>query len=94
MDSASVKRLSLKYAEYVESHKPNLHDLAYTLLSRRSVFNESIYFTASTPEEVTTKLRSATSESCASSGIAINKVIFLFTGQGSQWYLQISLQRW
>lgn len=77
--------MSLEYAEYIEYNLPNLQNLPYTLLSRRSTFKNSKVFTASTAREVPEKLRCDTSIVLAKSSEGMKNIIFLFTGQGAQW---------
>ncbi|KAI9718693.1 MAG: Type I Iterative PKS [Candelaria pacifica] len=84
-DRESLRRLSLKYADYVESKKPNLDDLAHTLLSRRSTLKYSLFLTASTYEVLLYKLRDQTLKTYTKGTGDVKKVAFLFTGQGAQW---------
>lgn len=87
-DYFALRRLSLKYADYVERHKPDLHDLAHTLVSRRSKLDRSIFFPASNVEEVVQRLRAEGPKIYTKSHEPIKDFVFLFTGQGAQWYLQ------
>ena len=84
-DPCALKRLSRKYADYVETKLPNLHDLAYTLLSRRSNLNSSLFFTASTHGELVDKLRADDLKIRESGKPFEMNVVFIFTGQGAQW---------
>ncbi|KAI9818135.1 MAG: Type I Iterative PKS [Pycnora praestabilis] len=84
-DDSALKRLSSKYGEYVEKHKPNLHDLSYTLLSRRSNLNRSMFFTASNHEETIMKLKADAPTTYSKSLTPVKEIAFLFTGQGAQW---------
>ena len=81
----ALGRLLLKYADYVETRRPNLGDLAYTLLSRRSNLRDSVLFTASSHEELIRHLRADSPRIYATISKSMKKVIFLFTGQGAQW---------
>ena len=84
-DESALKRLSSKYAEYVEKERPGLYDLAYTLLSRRSRLTKSIFFTASTRNEVIESLRAEVPKISTKGSEPVGEVVFLFTGQGAQW---------
>lgn len=84
-DEPSLKRLSLKYAKYVEAEKPSLYDLAYTLLSRRSRLMKSTFFTATTSEEVIQCLRAEIPKIFTKRSEPVGEVVFIFTGQGAQW---------
>lgn len=88
----SLQKLAAEYARYVDDHSPNLGDMSYTLLTRRSTFSKTLYFTASSSEELSTKLtRFAVGEGQPLSGgrLSSPKVLFIFTGQGAQWYAVI-----
>ena len=84
-DEDSLKRLSLKYADYVEQHKPNIRDLAHTLLARRSTLKYSRYFVARNYYEAIDSLRAEAYRVHRKGSEGIKKVVFLFTGQGAQW---------
>ena len=81
----ALGRLLLKYADYVETRRPNLGDLAYTLLCRRSNLRDLAFFTASSHEEFVRKLRAGSPRIYATVNEPVKKAIFLFTGQGAQW---------
>ena len=83
-DVSAVRRLSLSYAAFVEKHRPNLYDLAYTTLSRRSNLNEIRFFTAKTHEEVIQSLRAESLQTHTREYGPIKGAVFLFTGQGVQ----------
>ncbi|XMA13947.1 hypothetical protein WAI453_006738 [Rhynchosporium graminicola] len=76
-----------------KSPEVNLNDLAWTLLSRRSVFSHKISFTAQTTTELQAKLddeleHRADGTSRAISSRPINtpkRILGIFTGQGAQW---------
>lgn len=84
-DDLSLKQMSLRFAEYVETSKPVLRDLAHTMLGRRSTLRKSIFFTASTHEEVVAALRSDDHSVHAKPNETRKDLIFMFTGQGAQW---------
>ena len=85
-DEQSLKALSEDYANYIERTKPDIHDLAHTLLSRRSILRKSFFLTAKSLDEVIVKLRSPSNiQTKGSEGST--KVLFVFTGQGAQWYV-------
>ncbi len=84
-DEASLRRLSLKYADYAEQHKPDLRDLAHTLLARRSTLKHSTFFVAQSHSEVVDILRAETYRVHKKGAECAKKVAFVFTGQGAQW---------
>ena len=83
-DQGSLVGLSLRYAKYLETRKPNILDLAYTLLSRRSTLRQSRFVTASTLDELITKLKAQPSSMLTKTNGRIEKTVFVFTGQGAQ----------
>ena len=84
-DEISLRKLSLRYADYVEQHKPNLHDLAYTLLARRSTLKCSAFLVAQNSCQLINKLRVETYQIHQKGPTYTKKVAFLITGQGAQW---------
>ena len=84
-EDASLRALSLEYAKYIEERRPCLQDLAYTLLSRRSTLRKSMYFTATSIEEVVNSLKSESHKVHTKSSGGVRQTLFLFTGQGAQW---------
>ena len=88
-DELSLRTLCGKYADYVEKMSPNIYDFAHTLLCRRSTLRKSIYFTAKTLEEVTSNLRSPSQIVHAKDSEHDQEILFLFTGQGAQWYFSL-----
>ncbi len=86
-DEPALRRISSKYADYVESKRPDLCDLAYTLLSRRSTLKRSLFLTASTHESLNRKLRDENWKIYTKGTQDVKEVAFLFTGQGAQWYI-------
>ena len=90
--SAATERalgaLAVSYADYVESRKPPLGDLAHTLLSRRSTLKKSLFLTASSHSELIGKLRdweTGPSKPLSFADVKFRTVGFVFTGQGAQW---------
>ncbi|MCJ1465537.1 hypothetical protein MMC07_004155 [Pseudocyphellaria aurata] len=84
-DDDSVERLLLRFADYVETSKPSLPDLANTLLSRRSTLRRSVFFVARTHEEAVAKLRPGPSKIRTTLEEVSQEVAFVYTGQGAQW---------
>lgn len=84
-DDVSLKQMSLSFADYVESSKPVLRALAHTMLGRRSTLRKSMFFTASTHEEVVAALRADYHSVHAKPNETKEDLIFVFTGQGAQW---------
>jgi acyl transferase domain-containing protein len=85
-DDNALNRLSLKYADYVEQSRPELHNLAHTLLACRSKLSRSIFFAANNHVEVILKLRSQALNVHSTQTRSTKAVVCLFTGQGAQWY--------
>ena len=86
---SSLYLLSDKYADYALTHLPNLMDLAHTLLTHRSSFRRTLYFTASSHADFAEKLRQLREQqttSLARSPSSSKELAFVFTGQGAQWY--------
>ncbi|RDW69731.1 hypothetical protein BP6252_08751 [Coleophoma cylindrospora] len=84
-DEDSLLRLCGLYAEFIGKKKPNIHDLAHTLLSRRSLLRYSASFSAKTADEIIQKLSSKSFEVQMRGQRSITNVVFVFTGQGAQW---------
>ena len=84
-DKSALRRVSLRYVDYLNGKCPHLRDLAYTLLSRRSTLNYSIFFSASTTEEAINKFKDETLGVYTKDNLLASKVVFIFTGQGAQW---------
>lgn len=84
-DESSLKAMCERYAEYVDKTRPNIYDLAHTLLSRRSTLRKSILFTARTLGEVISNLKSQPLNVQTKDSIGDEKILFVFTGQGAQW---------
>jgi acyl transferase domain-containing protein len=68
----------------VSSEALSMHDLAYTLVSRRSMMQWRCSFTATTPQDILSRLDSKPLKLTKSSS-NIHKC-FVFTGQGAQWF--------
>ncbi|KAL4880374.1 putative polyketide synthase [Aspergillus karnatakaensis] len=84
----SLRGLAAEYAAFVSRQPPRLVDLAYTLLSRRSTLSKTVYFVASSVEDLKSHLaRIATGEASAvSASLPVNPtMLWIFTGQGAQW---------
>ena len=93
-DDISLRQLSSKVAGYIERCSPNLQDLAYTLLSRRSTLRKSTFFVSRTHDDTVKALRDSTSNVITTNNKYSTKIVFLFTGQGAQWpQMGISLIR-
>ena len=88
-DEPSLRKLCERYADYVEQMKPNIYDLAYTLLCRRSTLRKSICFTASTLDEVISKLTPISQHVQLKDSEDGKGTLFLFTGQGAQWSVSL-----
>jgi acyl transferase domain-containing protein len=86
--SAKSKHSLLKYIERIaewltreNNEDVHLPDLAYTLAGKRSLFSWRSAITAGSSEELLSNLRSVEPQRSSAS-----RVVFLFTGQGAQWY--------
>lgn len=83
------------YADYIEANPSlNLRDLAYTLQQRRSAFPYRISFSATSADELVTKMKKEISSTNVNeigirlsqpSGEQRSKCLGIFTGQGSQY---------
>lgn len=85
--AASLKSLANVYADYVEQKQPPLSDLAHTLLARRSTLQQSLLVTAASHQDLVNKLRDGSVKHLTRRNTPIQKVGFIFTGQGAQWYV-------
>ncbi|MCJ1246139.1 hypothetical protein MMC30_003344 [Trapelia coarctata] len=83
-DDSALGKLASKYADYIETQSPDLYDLAYTLLSRRSTLRKSCIFTATNYEEAIENLRAKAPEIYTKASFSVSNVVFLFVGQGAQ----------
>lgn len=93
-DDISLRQFSSKLAGYIERCSPNLQDLAYTLLSRRSTLRKSTFFVSGAHDDTVKALRDSTSNIITTNSKQSRKIVFLFTGQGAQWpQMGISLVR-
>ena len=84
-DDKSLSETSLSFAKYVETSKPQLRDLAHTMLASRSTLKKSIFFTAGSHDEVITALRRDDHDIYVKPSEVQRDLIFVFTGQGAQW---------
>ena len=84
-DDSSLRQFSSRLAAYIERCSPNLQDLAYTLLSRRSTLRKSIFFVSRTHNNTVKALRDSASNIITTNSKHSTKIVFLFTGQGAQW---------
>ena len=80
----ALEELRRRYIDWLEGFKstPNLADIAYTMNARRWVYEHRIAVQASTKEELIEKLGKASPVHVQG---ASGKVIFVFSGQGSQY---------
>lgn len=83
----SLKSLANIYADYVEQRQPPLSDLAHTLFARRSTLQQSLLVTATSHQDLVNKLRDGSTKHLTRRNKPIQKVGFIFTGQGAQWYV-------
>jgi acyl transferase domain-containing protein len=86
-NESSLVDLANAYAEYVERTKPSLVDLSHTLLARRSTLKKSAYLVACSHEELVNALKEQKWKTLTLSNNPIQKIAFVFTGQGAQWYV-------
>lgn len=87
-DEAATKRLAAQVGVYIEQHpeifqKRLLGDMAYTLDERRSHLPWRIAVTASTCDELSLAINSASTVPRRATGVP--KLAFAYTGQGAQW---------
>ncbi|KAL8994776.1 MAG: hypothetical protein Q9169_005338 [Polycauliona sp. 2 TL-2023] len=83
-NETSLRSLTKAYTAYIESRKPNLRDLAHTLLARRSRLRYSQFVVASTHGSLVTHLSSGLIAPAKTSNPA-RQLLVVFTGQGAQW---------
>ncbi|KAL9633907.1 MAG: hypothetical protein Q9204_003214 [Flavoplaca sp. TL-2023a] len=83
-DETSLRSLTRSYAEFIEKRRPNLRDLAHTLLAHRSSFRFSHFFVASTYGSLLAQLRSDRAV-VSKIGNVTRRLLLVFTGQGAQW---------
>ena len=84
-DDVSLKENMLRFAEYVETSKPVLRDLAHTMLGHRSTLRKSLFFTESSHEGVVAALSTDNHNVYTKPNVTNKGLILLFTGQGAQW---------
>ncbi|KAI4244578.1 MAG: hypothetical protein L6R42_010425, partial [Xanthoria sp. 1 TBL-2021] len=83
-DETSLRSLTRSYVAYIENRKPNLRDLAHTLLAHRSNLRYSQFVVASTHGSLLNRLRSDHAVVAKNSNAA-RRLLVGFTGQGAQW---------
>lgn len=83
-DETSLRSLIRSYVAYIENRKPNLMDLAHTLLAHRSNLRYSQFVVASTHGSLLDRLRSDHAVVAKTSNAA-RRLLVVFTGQGAQW---------
>lgn len=81
---SALEELRHRYIQWLKDPKSttNLADIAYTMTARRTVYEHRIAFQASTKEELIEKLGKASPVHVKDES---GKVIFAFSGQGSQY---------
>lgn len=84
-DDTALKQASVSFVNYVEGSKPVLRDLAHTMLASRSTLRKSIFFTASSHDEIIAALCQDHHNVYVKPSKAQKEIIFVFTGQGAQW---------
>lgn len=84
-DEGSLQALTKCYAAHLERHRPNLQDLAHTLVARRSTLRYSRIVVASSHESLRTQLLSLDLTILTKSSHPAKWTLFVFTGQGAQW---------
>ena len=83
---AAVNKLRDMYVTFLEdprNKEANILDIAYTSTARRQIYDYRQAVTASTREELITKLQAASTQGGAA--VDSNKAIFVFSGQGGQY---------
>ena len=83
-DQTALQSLIRSYIAYIEDQKPNLRDLAHTLLAHRSSLRYSQFVIASTHDSLLAQLRSNSTAVTKTSNVA-RQLLVVFTGQGGQW---------
>jgi acyl transferase domain-containing protein len=86
----SLKAAAGRLAQHLATHPDlALGDLAYGLASSRSRMDQLLAVVAPTPQALVQSLRAAADSDAVKlgslSGVASNRVAFVFAGQGSQW---------
>lgn len=85
-NDVAVNKLRDMYVAYLEdprNKETSILDLAYTSTARRQIYDHRLAVSASTREELITKLEAASAQSVKA--IDSNKAIFVFSGQGGQY---------
>lgn len=83
-DERSLRSLTRSYITYIEKERPNLRDLAHTLLAHRSSFRHSLFFVSSTHDSLLAQLRCDHAVVTKTGNVA-RRILVVFTGQGAQW---------
>ncbi|KAL8647622.1 MAG: hypothetical protein Q9226_006354, partial [Calogaya cf. arnoldii] len=83
-DETSLRCLTKSYVAYIESQKPNLGDLAHTLLAHRSSLRHSHFVVASTYSSLLAQLCS-NHMTLSKISHAARRLLVVLTGQGAQW---------
>ena len=89
----ALKELCGRYLHFLNSERPALQDVLYSLCFRKSHHRTRLAIVADSSEQLTEKLR-AYSESALLQGMVLNqaqiderpRVLFVFTGMGPQWW--------
>lgn len=82
----SVRSAVLKLSKKSKFHE-NLVDLAYTLSTRRSMMSWRYSFVAASTHELLASLQSvAESPNVVARSSSFHRLVFVFTGQGAQWF--------
>lgn len=84
-DEVSLRALVKSYFAYIQRRRPNLRDLAHTLIARRSNLKYSRFLVASNHETLCAQLQADDAKVLSSPSNPVKKTLFVFTGQGAQW---------
>ena len=82
-----LEEMRTRLAQYVQQKPPKLENLAFTLLSRRSMMSRNAFFIAETIDQLFEVLSKPSPKVFGKSLFADSPVLFVFTGQGAQWYV-------
>lgn len=85
IDNVSLSANSLAHSGYTEKTRPDLQDLAHTLLCRRSNMRKSRFFSASNHDEAVMSFQGGSHGAILTDSDSSKRVVFVFTGQGAQW---------